>query len=110
MVGVERVAQPEQKSQPQNRGSHAQAAAARETIVVPDVDKFPGHIPCDSASRSEIVVPLIQDDRLLGVLDVDSPKLNRFDDADRRGLQALAQLWFEASDVAYPTNKKRPPG
>lgn len=62
------------------RGVCGTAAARRETIVVPDVNEFPGHIACDAASRSEIVVPLIKRGRLLGVLDIDSPDLARFDE------------------------------
>ena len=69
------------------------AAQKRQTIIVPDVHKFPGHIFCDSASNSEIVVPLLDGERLLGVLDLDSPKLARFDEADRAGLELLAQIW-----------------
>jgi GAF domain-containing protein len=72
------------------RGVCGTAAARRETIVVPDVHAFPGHIACDSASNSEIVVPLLRAGQLLGVLDIDSPRLARFDDADRRGIEQLA--------------------
>ncbi|WP_172371123.1 GAF domain-containing protein [Sporosarcina jiandibaonis] len=61
----------------------------RESIVVPDVHAFPGHIVCDAASRSEIVVPIIKDDVVLGVLDIDSPELNRFSEADRVGLELV---------------------
>ncbi|MBA3897932.1 MAG: GAF domain-containing protein [Sphingomonadaceae bacterium] len=68
------------------------AAAARVTQVVEDVDAFPGHIPCDAASRSEIVVPLIVDRALVGVLDIDSPTPSRFDDGDKRGCEAIAAL------------------
>jgi GAF domain-containing protein len=77
------------------------AAEQRRTMVVPDVNKFPGHIPCDSASRSEIVVPLVRNGKTIGVLDVDSPELNRFNEDDRAGLETLAALWLEASDP-YP--------
>ena len=76
------------------------AAERRETIVVPDVHAFPGHIACDAASRSEIVVPLIQHGRLLGVLDVDSPQLARFDHEDRTGLIAAVDLLLLHSDFA----------
>lgn len=69
------------------------AAAERRTIVVPDVDAFPGHIACDAASRSECVVPLLSGDRLLGVLDVDSPLLHRFTTADQAALEAAAALY-----------------
>jgi len=63
-----------------------------ETIVVPDVDAFPGHIACSSLSRSEFVVPLKRGDRVIAVLDVDSDRLDDFTDADREGLEAVAQI------------------
>ena len=75
------------------------AAAKRETIVVPDVEKFPGHIACDHASRSEIVVPLLKEGRLLGVLDLDSPNLARFDNEDEAGLQEAVRLLLAGSDL-----------
>ena len=74
------------------------AAAKRETVVVGDVDAFPSHIVCDSASRSEIVVPLVREGDLIGVLDMDAPTRGRFDEADRAGLEILANLWLKASD------------
>ncbi len=74
------------------------AAERRETVIVPDVHAFPGHIACDAASRSEIVVPLIQNGRLLGVLDLDSPQLARFDHEDRAGLIAAADLLLLHTD------------
>jgi len=80
------------------RGVCGAAASRRQTVIVPDVEAFPGHIACDAASRSEIVVPLIAGERLIGVLDLDSPVTGRFDDADARGLEALAALWVAASD------------
>ncbi len=80
------------------RGVCGTAAERRETLVVPDVEAFPGHIVCDAASRSEIVVPLLADGRTLGVLDLDSPVRGRFDEQDARGLEALAALWVAASD------------
>ena len=73
------------------------AAAQRRTLVVPDVQKFPGHITCDAASRAEIVVPLIEAGTLLGVLDVDSPVAGRFDEADARGLESIVSLLVRAS-------------
>lgn len=76
---------------PLSRGVCGAAARERRTQVVPDVHAFPGHIACDAASRSEIVVPLLDGDRLLGVLDVDSPLPGRFDESDREGLEALAR-------------------
>ena len=72
------------------KGVCGTAAARRKTVLVPDVQEFPGHIACDTASKSEIVVPLIKGARLLGVLDLDSPKLNRFDKADQAGLERIA--------------------
>ena len=68
------------------------AAAQCATTIVPNVHEFPGHIACDSASNSEIVVPLIKNDELIGVLDLDSPVLARFDEADAEGLQRLAAI------------------
>ena len=81
------------------KGVCGTAARDRKSIVVPDVDKFPGHIACDSASKSEIVVPLVRFDRVIGVLDLDSPNLSRFDEDDRRGLEALADVYLNAADV-----------
>jgi L-methionine (R)-S-oxide reductase len=75
------------------------AARDRRTIVVQDVDAFPGHIACDSASRSEIVIPLLRGDAVLGVLDVDSPRLSRFDEEDARGLEALAKIFIDSTDL-----------
>jgi len=82
---------------PLGKGVCGTAAATRKTVVVRDVHEFPGHIACDAASNSEIVVPLIKGDTLLGVLDIDSPLLARFDDADRRGIERLAALFVAAS-------------
>lgn len=79
------------------KGVCGTAATTRRTVLVPDVREFPGHIACDAASRSEIVVPLVKDGRLLGVLDLDSPKLNRFDAADQAGLERLAEVLVEAA-------------
>lgn len=76
------------------------AAARRRTLLVPDVHEFPGHIACDTASRSEIVVPLITAGSLLGVLDIDSPRPGRFDEADAKGLEALAALFVAAAGQA----------
>jgi GAF domain-containing protein len=67
-------------------------AAKCETVLVPNVHEFPGHIACDSASNSEIVVPLMKDARLIGVLDLDSPSRARFDQDDARGLEALVRI------------------
>ena len=73
------------------KGVCGTAASRRETLVVPDVLVFPGHIACDAASRSEIVVPMLQGGALLGVLDVDAPEENRFDAADRAGIEAFVR-------------------
>lgn len=78
------------------KGVCGTAAARRESIVVPDVTRFPGHIFCDGDSQSEVVVPLIKAGELLGVLDVDSPKLARFDDLDRAGLEQLAATFVDS--------------
>jgi L-methionine (R)-S-oxide reductase len=77
---------------PMGRGVCGTAAARGETLIVPDVRAFPGHISCDPDSRSEIVVPLLSKDGLAGVLDLDSPMPARFDEADRRGLEAFARV------------------
>jgi L-methionine (R)-S-oxide reductase len=82
---------------PLGKGVCGTAAATRKTIVVRDVHEFPGHIACDAASQSEIVVPLLRGDELLGVLDIDSPLIGRFDDADRRGIERLATLFVSSS-------------
>ena len=71
------------------------AAQRRQTIVVPNVHRFPGHIACDSASNSEIVVPLIKANRLIGVLDADSPVFNRFDEEDRQGLEEVVRIYLK---------------
>jgi L-methionine (R)-S-oxide reductase len=76
------------------------AAERRDAVLVPDVHAFPGHIACDVASRSEIVIPLVHHGRLLGVLDLDSPSLARFDDEDRIGLSAIVELLLESSDLS----------
>jgi L-methionine (R)-S-oxide reductase len=79
------------------RGVCGAAAARRETIIVPDVNAFPGHIACDAASQSEVVVPLFAAKRLVGVLDLDSAQLARFDEVDASGLKRLAELFVQAS-------------
>jgi len=78
------------------RGVCGTAAVTRQTQRIADVDAFPGHIPCDAASRSELVVPLYRGDELLGVFDLDSPALDRFDADDQRGLEALASAFIES--------------
>ncbi|RHW19179.1 GAF domain-containing protein [Sphingomonas gilva] len=74
---------------PFGKGVCGAAAASRETQRVDDVHAFPGHIACDAASRSELVVPIVHDGRLIGVLDLDSPDPDRFDAQDRQGCEAL---------------------
>lgn len=69
------------------KGVCGSAAAERQTLVVPNVHQFPGHIACDPDSRSEIVVPIISRDTIRGVLDIDSPNYNRFDQVDKQGLE-----------------------
>ncbi|HKD17849.1 MAG TPA: GAF domain-containing protein [Thermoanaerobaculia bacterium] len=84
------------------KGVCGTAAVRRETVVVPDVNAFPGHIACDAASRSEIVVPIVVDGRLVGVLDVDAPETNRFDDEDRAGLEAFVAALAPRIDWGKP--------
>jgi len=72
---------------PLGKGVCGTAAKDKQTIVVPDVHQFPGHIACDAASQSEIVVPLIKDGQLIGVLDIDSPIKERFSEEDQAGLE-----------------------
>jgi GAF domain-containing protein len=80
------------------RGVCGAAAATRQTQRVEDVHEFPGHIACDSASNSELVVPLVKDGRLIGVLDLDSPKLSRFSAEDQAGIEALAEVFLRLTD------------
>ncbi|RBH93156.1 GAF domain-containing protein [Xanthomonas oryzae pv. oryzae] len=81
---------------PLDKGVCGAAASTRQSQRIADVDAFPGHIACDSASRSELVIPLVKGDTLIGVLDLDSPELDRFDADDQRGLEAIAQLFVDA--------------
>ncbi len=81
------------------KGVCGTAAEKMKTVVVKNVHEFPGHIACDSASNSEIVAPLIKQGKLLGVLDIDSPQLARFDDEDKAGLENLVELLLSSSDV-----------
>ncbi len=83
----------------QGQGVCGRAAATRTTQRVEDVHAFPGHIACDAASNSELVVPLLtRAGRLVGVLDLDSPMLGRFQPLDQQGIEALAAVWLSASD------------
>ena len=79
------------------RGVCGTAADRRETLIVPDVNAFPGHIACDAASQSEVVVPLLMGGRVAGVLDLDSARLARFDAVDAQGLTRLAELFVRGS-------------
>ncbi len=85
---------------PLGRGVCGTAARERRTIVVPDVNAFAGHIACDGASRSEVVVPIVAAARVAGVLDLDSPRTGRFDDEDARGLEAVVAAFIERTDLA----------
>ena len=78
------------------QGVCGNAAEQRQTLVVPNVHEFPGHIACDSASNSEIVVPIVKNDALLGVLDIDSPEFARFDDKDKTELEKFVQILIAA--------------
>ncbi|NNF16879.1 MAG: GAF domain-containing protein [Gammaproteobacteria bacterium] len=84
---------------PTGAGVCGTAAARRESVIVDNVHDFDGHIACDGASNSELVVPVICAGNLLGVLDVDSPVIARFSETDARGLETLVTLLLEASDV-----------
>jgi L-methionine (R)-S-oxide reductase len=81
---------------PVGRGVCGTAAETRASQVVPDVHAFPGHIACDAASRSELVVPLVVRNQVIGVLDLDSPSPNRFDAEDQRGVEAIAQAFVDS--------------
>jgi L-methionine (R)-S-oxide reductase len=81
------------------RGVCGTAAAERRSILVPDVHEFPGHIACDAASQSELVVPLLKDGRTVGVFDLDSPSLRRFDAEDQAGIESLVRIYLEGSEI-----------
>ena len=81
---------------PLGKGVCGTAAEKREVIRVMDVHQFPGHIACDAASQSEIVLPIIKDDRLIGVLDIDSPSKNRFDQEDEIGLKQFVEILVQS--------------
>lgn len=83
---------------PVGRGVCGTAAATRQIQLVPDVHQFPGHIACDSASNSEIVLPLIKDEVLLGVLDIDAPIFSRFNEEDAAGLSRICRVLMEDVD------------
>ncbi|CAH0201971.1 GAF domain-containing protein [Peribacillus sp. Bi134] len=77
---------------PMGRGVCGTSAATEKTLRIEDVYQFPGHIACDAASRSEIVIPLMKDGKLIGVLDIDSPVTDRFDEMDQQGLEKFAEI------------------
>jgi len=81
------------------KGVCGTAAAEGVTTIVPDVHEFPGHIACDAASNSEIVVPLVKGERLIGVLDLDSPLFGRFDNEDDQGLNRLVSVLIQSSEL-----------
>ncbi len=81
------------------RGVCGTAAVEQRTMVVPDVHAFAGHIACDAVSRSEIVIPLIVRGQVWGVMDLDSPRLGRFSDLDRMGLEQIAQCLVDMTDL-----------
>jgi L-methionine (R)-S-oxide reductase len=77
---------------PLGKGVCGTSASKKETVRVEDVHAFPGHIACDAASQSEIVVPIIKDENLIGVLDIDSPEKNRFDELDQQKLEEFVEV------------------
>jgi L-methionine (R)-S-oxide reductase len=83
------------------KGVCGAAAEKLKTVVVQNVHEFPGHIACDSASNSEIVVPIIKDGLLIGVLDIDSPLLARFDDEDKAGLEILVEVFLAKTRIQF---------
>lgn len=83
---------------PKGKGVCGAAVQRRETVLVEDVHAFPGHIACDSASRSELVVPLIAGGKVLGVIDLDSPSPSRFDADDQAGIEKVAAIFLAATD------------
>jgi GAF domain-containing protein len=85
---------------PFGRGVCGTTAVEKRTIVVPDVHAFPGHIACDSASASEIVLPLLKDGAVIGVFDIDSPVPDRFSEEDRVGLERMLAAFMDATDFA----------
>ena len=82
------------------KGVCGTCALRNASLVVEDVHQFEGHIACDSASKSELVVPLRDGSRVIGVLDLDSPSYGRFDEIDREGVEELAAIWMRSSDLS----------
>jgi GAF domain-containing protein len=91
---------------PLGKGVCGTAAEQRRTIVVADVHEFPGHIPCDAASNSEVVVPLLAGGKLLGVLDLDSPERGRFDQEDARGLEDIVRVFLDCVSPGAATSAR----
>lgn len=87
---------------PLGKGVCGTAAQKRQTLRVPDVHEFPGHIACDAASRSELVVPLTIDGNVAGVLDIDSPSKDRFTEDDQRGVEACCRVYCELQSGQKP--------
>jgi GAF domain-containing protein len=85
---------------PVGHGVCGSAVLHRRSVLVADVQEFPGHIACDTASRSELVVPLISNDRILGVLDLDSPLASRFDAEDQAGIERMAAIYVASSELS----------
>ncbi len=88
------------------KGVCGTSAFKRETLMIENVHEFPGHIACDADSKSEIVIPLIKDDIIIGVLDIDSPIYARFDEDDKHGLQQLIEILQFATDFTLPVQTK----
>ena len=89
------------------KGVCGTSAFKRETLMIENVHEFPGHIACDADSKSEIVIPLIKDDIIIGVLDIDSPIYARFDEDDKHGLQQLIEILQFATDFTLLVQTKR---
>ena len=91
---------------PLGKGVCGTAAKEQKTLVVPNVREFPGHIACDAASKSEIVIPLVKDGKVFGVLDIDSPIFGRFDEIDRNGLEKLVNA-LKLQKLAFSRGARR---
>jgi GAF domain-containing protein len=89
------------------KGVCGTSAINRETLMIENVHEFPGHIACDADSKSEIVIPMINDDIIIGVLDIDSPIFARFDEDDKNGLQQLLEILQFSTDFTLPVQIKR---
>jgi GAF domain-containing protein len=88
------------------KGVCGTSAINREALMIENVHEFPGHIACDADSKSEIVIPMIKDDTIIGVLDIDSPIYARFNDDDKNGLQQLIEILLFATDFTLPVQTK----